>query len=253
MSDTRFRWGDPVRRQQRPARRPERELLVLVAVAVVSVVVWQLPHGNLVLYPFTILATWFHEMGHGVTAVAVGGGFERLDIFSDGSGLAHHTLPADAAGFRQALVAAGGPLGPAMAGALLIGLSPRVRVARGVLGLLGVVMLASVAIWIRTAFGMGAISLFGVSLLAVAARGNDRVAHFTVNLLGVQACISTYRQVDYLFTHSVNINGRQMLSDTGRIGELLFLPYQAWAILIIIVSVGLLAWSLRTAYRPRRS
>ncbi len=226
-------------------------MLVLVAVGMVSVLAWQIPSGNLVLYPFTLLATWFHEMGHGLAAIAVGGGFLRLDLFPDGSGLARHTLPADATGLRRALVAAGGPFGPAVAGALLIRLSPHVRASRTVLGALGIVMLASVALWIRAPFGMAIIASTGGVLVAVAAQASDRVAHFVVNLLGVQAIISTYRQIDYLFTESVVIDGQPMLSDTGRMADDLLLPHWAWAISIILFSAVLLLWSLRAAYRPR--
>lgn len=41
----------------------------LMAAALVTVVLWQIPQGDYILYPFTILATWFHEMGHGLAAI----------------------------------------------------------------------------------------------------------------------------------------------------------------------------------------
>ncbi len=229
-------------------------MLVLIAVGMVSVLAWQIPNGSLVLYPFTLLATWFHEMGHGLAAIAAGGSFVRLDLFPDGSGLARYTLPADAAGgLRQALIAAGGPFGPALAGAFLIRLSPHVRASRVVLGVLAVVMLASVALWIRAPFGMAMIGTIGAVLVVVAVKASDRVAHFVVNLLGVQAIISTFRQVDYLFTESIEIDGQHMLSDTGRMADVLTMPHWAWAVWIIAVSAVLLAWSLRAAYRSRPS
>ena len=40
------------------------------------------------LYPFTLLGTWVHEMGHGLGALLCGGRFDRLEIFEDASGLA---------------------------------------------------------------------------------------------------------------------------------------------------------------------
>ena len=67
------------------------------------------PYGRLVLYPFTLLATWVHEMGHGLTALLCGGKFAQLEIFSNASGLASTAV---VPGFRQALVCAGGLLGP---------------------------------------------------------------------------------------------------------------------------------------------
>ena len=32
------------------------------------------PYGGYLLYPFTLLSTWVHEMGHGVTALLRIGG-----------------------------------------------------------------------------------------------------------------------------------------------------------------------------------
>ena len=61
---------------------------LLMGIALASVMLWQTTFGSLLLYPFTILATWFHEMGHGIAAMLTGSQFEGLLIFSDGSGVA---------------------------------------------------------------------------------------------------------------------------------------------------------------------
>ena len=58
--------------------------LFLTVIAVVSVVAWQTGPGRLVLYPFAILATWFHEMEHGLAALLTGACFERLVIAPSG-------------------------------------------------------------------------------------------------------------------------------------------------------------------------
>lgn len=42
-----------------PSEKPGRHSLVwLVAAAGLTVLLWQLPWGNYILYPFTILAAW---------------------------------------------------------------------------------------------------------------------------------------------------------------------------------------------------
>ncbi len=61
----------------------------LIAMAILTVGVWHLPGRNYILYPFTIMATWFHEMGHGLMALFPGGSFSKLLIFHDGSGVAY--------------------------------------------------------------------------------------------------------------------------------------------------------------------
>ena len=37
-----------------------------------TVALWQVPYGDTLLYPFTLLATWFHEMGHGLASMLLG-------------------------------------------------------------------------------------------------------------------------------------------------------------------------------------
>ncbi|MCX7595352.1 MAG: M50 family metallopeptidase, partial [Fischerella sp.] len=63
----------------------------LIVAAIVTIGLWQLPAGNYILYPFSILATWFHEMGHGLMALLLGGNFQQLQIFPDGSGVATYS------------------------------------------------------------------------------------------------------------------------------------------------------------------
>ena len=38
-----------------------QRIVLLMWIAVASVILWQTEIGSLLLYPFTILATWFHE------------------------------------------------------------------------------------------------------------------------------------------------------------------------------------------------
>ena len=65
------------------AHRSDRnERVGLLAVcAVSSILLWQTTLGSFLLYPFTILATWFHEMGHGLAALLTGNSYEKLLIF----------------------------------------------------------------------------------------------------------------------------------------------------------------------------
>ena len=84
----------------------KRRAWTLAGLAVGSILLWQTYWGSLLLYPFTILATWFHEMGHGLAAILAGGRFEQLAIYADGSGVAQSLIPADASVFSHAFVSA---------------------------------------------------------------------------------------------------------------------------------------------------
>lgn len=224
-------------------------LLWLVGASVLTVVLWQFPFGNYILYPFSILATWFHEMGHGVTAMLLGGQFNRLLIFPNGSGLAFHGGALFLGPIGRALVSAGGPMGPAFAGAALILASRQFRTAHYGLLILGGLLMLSAVVWVRSLFGLIAVPLLGVLILAIALKAPRWFQGFSVQFLGVQACISTYHQVDYLFTYAANVGGRPSLSDSAQIAQNLLLPYWFWGGLMAIASLLLLVQSLRVAYR----
>lgn len=223
-------------------------LIWLIVAAIVTIILWQFSWGNYILYPFSILATWFHEMGHGLTAILLGGNFSKLLIFSNGSGIASHSISFGGK-LGSALVAMGGPLGPAFAGGILILSSRRYQTAHWCLMALGSVMLLSVLLWIRTGFGVVAISLWGLFVLLIAFKTPKGLQAWMVQFMGVQAIVSTYHQKEYLFGgNAVNINGQQLISDTGQIAESLLLPHWFWAVLIMIASSGIFWISLNIAY-----
>lgn len=221
-------------------------LLGLTAAAVITVALWQLPGGNYILYPFTVLATWFHEMAHGLMALFLGGSFTKLLIFSNGSGAAYYSGPLSLGEMGRVLVAAAGPMGPPVAGAALIWTSRSLKGASLTLKLLGGFLLISTAVWVRSLFGLITIPLLAMAVLGVAFKGSERVQRVTVQFLGVQACVSTYRQIDYLFSYSAGPLG---ISDTAQIQRVLLLPYWIWGGLIAVASLFILSLSLWRVYR----
>ncbi|KAB8335160.1 M50 family metallopeptidase [Scytonema tolypothrichoides VB-61278] len=223
-------------------------LFWLLAAAIATIVLWQVPGGNYILYPFTILATWFHEMGHGLMALLLGGQFQQLQIFSNGSGVAFHSVPLYLGPIGRALVAAAGPMGPPIAGAGLILASRSFKAAHLSLTFLGGFLLLSTLIWVRSPFGIVAIPLLGLIILGVALKAPRWMQGFGIQFLGVQACVSTYHQLDYLFSASA---GPGLLSDTAQMQQQLLLPYWFWGGLMAIASLVILVQSLRLAYRSK--
>lgn len=218
----------------------------LIAAAVLTVVMWQLPQGHYIAYPFSIFSTWCHEMGHGLCALLLGGHFDKLMIYENGSGVAHISGPFYWGRIGKSLVAAAGPMGPAIAGAVIIHLASKEIRARGMMIGIAMFMLLSGLIWIRTFFGLGFVILFASALIMTASIGGPVAWRFIVQFLGVQACISTWQQISYLFTNNVVINGEAMSSDSGQIASELFLPYWVWGSLMTVTSLWLLWFSLRS-------
>jgi Peptidase M50B-like len=220
----------------------------LVGAAVATAVLWQIPGGDYILYPFTILATWFHEMAHGLMALLLGGNFQELQIFSSGSGFARYAFSENWNPIQRALVAAAGPMGPPIAGAILIMVSRNFKTATLSLKILGGFLLFSVLVWVRSLFGIIAISILGMIILATGLKAPRWLQGFIIQFLGVQACISTYHQLDYLFSYNAGFLG---ISDTAQIQKQLFLPYWFWGALMAVASLIILVQSLRFAYQNK--
>ncbi|MGD1912725.1 MAG: M50 family metallopeptidase [Rivularia sp. (in: cyanobacteria)] len=218
----------------------------LIGAAVATILLWQIQYGDYILYPFSILATWFHEISHGLAAILLGGNFEQLQISADGSGFAIYSGKLFLGPIGRALVAAAGPMGPPIAGAILILASRSFKTASISLKILGGFLLFSVLIWVRSIFGIIAIITLGLIILLIGLKASRWFQGFSIQFLGVQACISTYHQLDYLFTPTAGALG---LSDTGQIQRQLFLPYWFWGGVMAIASLVILVQSLRIAYK----
>lgn len=226
-----------------------RRIGLLMGIAVASVILWQTMIGSFILYPFTILATWFHEMGHGIAAMLTGSQFERLLIFPDGSGVAQSMQPADASRLTNALISASGPLGPAIAGSLLIIASRTDKQTRAALTVVGLALIISTVIWVRTLTGWLILPVSGIAILVLAWRATAAQQHFGIQLLGVQACISVWQQFGYLFSSGGSVGGELHRSDTSAIADALLLPYWFWGAAISAAIVVMLWWSFAVAFR----
>ncbi|KOP27456.1 peptidase M50 [Hapalosiphon sp. MRB220] len=238
----------PLLANEAPPEVERMGLIWLITAAIATIILWQVPIGEYILYPFTILATWFHEMSHGLMALILGGNFQQLLIFSNGSGVASYSYSGSLllGPLGRALVAAAGPMGPPIAGAALILASRSFKTASWSLKILGGFLLLSTAIWVRSLFGLVAIPLLGLIILGIGLKAPRWMQGFAIQFLGVQACVSTYHQLDYLFSYSAGPLG---ISDTAQIQQQLFLPYWFWGSVMAIASLIILVQSLRLAYR----
>ena len=89
----------------------------------------------------------------------------------------------------------------------------------------------------------------GMLILFVAHRGSPALQRFWIQLLGVQAIISVWSQLDYLFMSEADVGGAVRASDTASIANALVGPYWLWGVVISVLSFALLLWSLRVAFR----
>ena len=71
-----------------PRPRMQPRMAIGIAAALVFIIEHCVPLGHELLYPLTLFTTWVHEMGHGLTALVMGGHFDELVIRGDASGYA---------------------------------------------------------------------------------------------------------------------------------------------------------------------
>ena len=226
--------------------------LGFILFAILIVFIWRFYYGYYILYPFTILGTWFHEMGHGIMAILVGGKFEYLEIFPNGSGLAWNRLPARLSPVLRASVTAAGLFGPPFVGSVLILMSKSFKKSNVILYILSISMLISVPVWVRTTVGVVVISGLGLAFLFIAVKGSSLVKQLVVQIIGVIACVNTYMQIGYLYTERVTVGDQEeSWSDTGNIAAQLGMTYSFWGTLILIVSFAMLVYSLYLRNRKR--
>ncbi len=216
------------------------------AAVAVSLVLPRLPYGRLALYPFALLGTWAHELGHGLTALAAGGRFKRLEVHRNLDGLA---FSSGVGPLGRAIVAAGGLLAPAVVGGLFILLGSRQATAPFILIGLAIAVLASVILFVRNTFGWIALGLVGLALVPVAFRAPELVRIFIAQLIGIQFCMASWGSLNYMFTRNFRrTDGTLIDSDTQTIANVLVLPYWFWGGLIALLSLAILAGSFYVAW-----
>ena len=219
---------------------------LIVGAVLILILERLVPMGRLVLYPFTLLSTWIHEMGHGVTALLCGGNFARLDIYADASGIAQTAV---VAGFRQAFTAAGGLLGPPTIGAICLLLAR--RAARPLLLALAAALLLSLPLWVRTGVGWLSVGGLGLGLLVLAKLLSESGRLFLAQFIGLLLALDTLSRGDYLFMKSAEVAGQVHVSDVGKIAQVLGGPVWLWGGFIAGISAILVGIGLYSVLRRR--
>jgi hypothetical protein len=219
-----------------PRRHADQlELRTLAVALLASLLLWNLPFGGLLLYPFKLLATWLHEMSHGLLMIVTGTGLDRVEIYRDTSGLAH---PASRAGpTAQAFIAAAGYMGTAVWGATLLVVTPTGRSARTAMlvfsALLGLTAIFCVNAPAGDTFGQWAIGLM-CAVVAVAAvilpsKWRLAVAHF----IAAQSCVNALLDIRVLFRPNQVVNGTETgiaNSDAHAMAYATFGTNESWAV-----------------------
>jgi hypothetical protein len=222
-------------------------LLLLIVSAAISYLLPLFPFGNYIIWPFVILTTYIHEIGHGLTVIIVGGDFKQLLIHSNASGAAVYS--GVSGNLALASVAAAGLLAPSIAGGIFILSGASRRYSIYVCRILIVMMLISLLFWVRSLYGFLMISAMSIVFFIIATKANNIWQQFLVQFLGVQMLVDTLSRTSrYLFTELVGGDIKLQHSDTSAIALQLGGTYWLWGGLLFILCMAIFVLSIRHAY-----
>jgi hypothetical protein len=228
-------------------QRKGHELRTLAIALLASLVLWNLPFAGVLLYPFKVLATWLHELSHGLAMIITGSGFDRMVIYRDTSGLAYAYTAVGS--FGTAIIAAAGYMGTPLWGAVLLVVTPNARAARNALIVLAVLLVGTTVLVVAPApngdrFGQYIVPAIGaaIALVAILLPGRWRVlvAHF----IAAQACVNALLDIRVLLRPSQVVDGKSTgnMSDAHNMAASTFGTTETWA--VWTWAIIWLAWSL---------
>ena len=220
---------------------------ILIAAAALYVTSNWIPFGRQLLYPVTLFTTWVHEMGHGLTALIVGGHFDHLEIYGNAGGLAFAYAER---GWPMALVSAGGLLAPPLVGALILAIVHGPRRARICLAVLAAALVVSMLVFVRTPVGVIAMTVVAVALGFAAWRADPEHRVILAQVLAVVLALDTVtRMIGYAFMSHVELDGVTNRSDAGSIADNLGGPLFLWGLAITGLALAMLGAGLWWAWR----
>lgn len=188
-----------------------------------------------------LFSTLFHELGHGITAMLVGGNFEKVVINWDASGVT--SWSGQSGRIARGLVAAGGLLGPSVAAALLFwsAKSPDKRFLL-INRLFGIALILVGLLTARSFWALFFTVGLGFLILVLAGRVSRKILESFIVFIGVQLGLSVFTRADYLFTRWA---APGLPSDVAAMSSALFLPFWFWGFLCGSFSVAVLFWGCR--------
>lgn len=225
----------------------------------------------LAFYPISIIGTFIHEMGHGLTAIFTGGHFYWLQIefFRGGAAIT--------AGGSQLLILLGGLLGPAVTGAILLAVSTRVRQPKWIMSVLCLYFLLGMFFMIRpillffTGFSDPLLERWSIFYLITILvpltlllttlkfmQFSQRAQRYFVQFLGVVSCLAGFSSNSYIFMYQQLPNGgysdARMVAGTFWTGPetVPFAWFMVFSSIIAGLNIGLVLYGTWLALRPTR-
>ncbi len=187
--------------------------------------------------PFRMLATWAHELGHGLGAIISGGRFEKMILTPQFSGLTHAFTGSK---WQQIIVLFGGLLGPAIAGAVMLILVRRLGQSRLALFLLAGALLATLVFWAGDNFTRVIVFGFGLIITLIAVKAWPLIRSLSAHIIALAFCLNAVGDFNYFFMSTANVGVYSGKSDTSALAEIIGGPHLFWALVPSVLSILIL-------------
>ena len=184
-----------------PSSQDRRELRTVALALLASLLLWNLPFGGVLLYPFKLLATWLHELSHGVAMLGVRRGARSRADLSRHQRLGRAKSAVDAVG--SAVIAAAGYMGTPLWGALFLVVARDARAARRALFVLAVLLVTTALTVVSDTpqegeFGRWAIVGIGVVIALCGVALPPRLRLLVAHFIAAQACVNALLDIRVL-------------------------------------------------------
>lgn len=229
------------------------QIRALLAAAVISIILWFIPFGEVLTYPFRIFVTFIHEGGHAIAALLTGNSVGSLSVAMNASG---ETYTTKGGLFSQMFVASAGYIASMVFGALLLVLIRKSVTSRAVLiGSAALIFILTLVYGILTPIVNGgalagipftflAGTLLFCGLIALAKFASRKVITFFVSFLAVQCVLNALLDLKTVFFLSSPFGGA-VSTDAANMATATGIPALVWACIWIGTAIGILALAMR--------
>ncbi len=199
---------------------------VLLSITVVIVAIWD----TWAVYPLKILVVFFHELSHGITAVATGGRIVEMQVDPQQGGLCLTE------GGSRFLTLSAGYLGSLILGGLILLAASHVKRKNIPVLMLGLVVFVATIVYVRPVIGFGFFfgAIAGIALVTAAQKLPNAANGYILTVIGLTSTL--YAVLD-IKSDILDRPGAQ--SDAAMLADLTGVPTIAWGAVWMLISVCL--------------
>lgn len=224
--------------------KTERTVQIMLGILVFSLLCWQIPYVNLLLYPFKLFVT-IVQLGCLALATRVTGGTPGFLVITPS--LDSASVPT---GGLVPVILSAGYIGCALVGAMLIWFGRKPSEAKGILQAMGAAILVLTIFYAGGGlFSVVAMFLTGIVLIVISNKGTEMFCHMLLLMLSVETALKPVLELVAMFFYSFNSSAtttaRQMETVTG-------VPAIVWSVVWSLASLIILSGAFWFTYKPSK-